>query len=108
MLTDNFPIRKDCLFGAIKLTNNSDPDKYYYSGYSIRFDSCLLFPYPGFYKGKTDIIFRLDNKMLVHINDKKKDILLPGKASSQALYDTTITVEVKYCINFSISQKQFT
>ena len=30
---------KDCLLGAVKLTKNADPDKYKYSGYSIRFNS---------------------------------------------------------------------
>ena len=30
---------KDCLFEAVKLTINADPDKYKYSGYSIGFDS---------------------------------------------------------------------
>ena len=29
----------DCLFGAIKLTKNSDPNKYKYEGYRICFDS---------------------------------------------------------------------
>ena len=28
-----------CLFGAIKLTKNADPDKYSYSGYGIRFNT---------------------------------------------------------------------
>ena len=30
---------KDWLFGSVKLTKNSDPGKYSYSGCSIRFDS---------------------------------------------------------------------
>ena len=30
---------KYCLFGAVKLTKNADPDKYSYSGYHIGFDS---------------------------------------------------------------------
>ena len=29
---------KSCLFGAVKLTKNSDPDKYKYSGYGNGFD----------------------------------------------------------------------
>ena len=29
----------NCLFGAVKLTKNADPDKYKYSGYEIGFDS---------------------------------------------------------------------
>ena len=29
----------DCMFGAVKLTKNADPDKYGYSGYGIGFDA---------------------------------------------------------------------
>ena len=37
----------NCLFGAVKLTKNNDPDKYGYSGYGIGFDSRLQFPWSG-------------------------------------------------------------
>ena len=37
---------KACLFSAAKLTINTDPDKYSYSGYG--FDSRLLFSFPCF------------------------------------------------------------
>ena len=30
----------NCLFAAVKLTNNTDSDKHKYSDYSIGFDSC--------------------------------------------------------------------
>ena len=30
----------NCLFGALKLTKNADPDKYKYTSYGIGFDSC--------------------------------------------------------------------
>ena len=29
----------NCLFGAVKITKNADPDKYKYSGYGVGFDS---------------------------------------------------------------------
>ena len=35
---DNDPTLKNCLFGAVTLTKNTDIDKYRYSGYGIRFD----------------------------------------------------------------------
>ena len=41
-LNTNFSL-KDCLFGAIKLTENPIPDKCCYSGYCIGFDSGSLF-----------------------------------------------------------------
>ena len=30
----------NCLFVAVKLTKNADPDKYWYNGYGIGFDAC--------------------------------------------------------------------
>ena len=34
---------KDWLFGAVNLTKNANPDKYFYSGYGTGFDSCSHF-----------------------------------------------------------------
>ena len=48
---------KDCLFGAVKLTKNADPNKYSYSGYNIGFDSRSVFSIPNFDWGKNVIIF---------------------------------------------------
>ena len=45
-------ILKECLFGAVKLTKNVDPDKYCYSGYGIGFDSQSLFLISNFDFGK--------------------------------------------------------
>ena len=33
-------IINNCLFGSVELTKNANPDKYKYSAYDIRFDSC--------------------------------------------------------------------
>ena len=51
----------DCLFGAIKLTQNSALDKYSYSEYDIEFYSCLLFSFSIFDWGKNVVIFRVEN-----------------------------------------------
>ena len=40
---NTFFILKDCLFRGVKLTENTDPDKYFYSGYGIGFDSRSVF-----------------------------------------------------------------
>ena len=37
----------------------------------------------------------------VHIDNKKKDILVLGEGPTQGLDETTITAEAKYYINFS-------
>ena len=46
-LSDDFTL-KSCLFGAVKLTKNADPDKYSNLGYGIGLDSHSLFLVPGF------------------------------------------------------------
>ena len=44
---NNFdPILENCLFGAIKITKNSDIDKYKYSGYGLGSDSKGVFSHP--------------------------------------------------------------
>ena len=62
--------------GAVKLTTNSDPDKYKYSGYGIGFDgngSFSLSDGSGF--GKNIIIRDTDMSSSVHIDNKKTDNL---------------------------------
>ena len=51
---------KDCLFGAVKLTKNADPDKYKYSGYGVKFDSRSEFLLSDGNMGKNVIIFGAD------------------------------------------------
>ena len=76
------------------------PDKYSYSGYGIGFDSRSLFSYTGFGWGKNIIIFGVGNSLSVHTDNKRKYILVLGEGITQGLYDTMITAEAKYCLNF--------
>ena len=50
---------KDYSFGDIKLTKNSNPNKYSYLGYGIGFDSRSLFSFRNFNWGKNSIILEL-------------------------------------------------
>ena len=43
----------------------------------------------------------------VHIDNKKKDILILGEGPTQGLDDTTLTAEKKYSINFTEHNKKF-
>ena len=43
----------------------------------------------------------------VHIDNKRKDILIFGEGPTQGLDDTTLTAEAKYSINFSRSTINF-
>ena len=52
------------------------------------------------------VIFGVYNSLSVHISDKKKDILVFSKGTTQELDDTTITVESENFTNFSRSGKK--
>ena len=76
---NNDPTLKNCLFGAVTLTKNADIDKYGYSGYGIGFDRRGSFSFPGGGSGQNVIIFGVDMSSSVHVDNKKKDILILGK-----------------------------
>ena len=57
--------------------------------------------------GKNVIIFGADMNSSVHIDNKGKDTLILGEGPTQGLDDTLLTVEAKYLINFSRSQRIF-
>ena len=97
---------KDCLFGAIKLTKNADPDKKCYSGNTIEFDFRYFFSLPNFDWCKNAIIFGIGNSSPLHV-DKKKDILVLAECPTQKLDDTTIRAEATYSINFTRSKVYF-
>ena len=83
------------LFGSVTLTKNADPDKYVCSSYGIGFDLRSEFSLPDGREGKNAIIFGADMSSSVHIDNKKKDIFIPGEDPTQGLDDTTIIAEVK-------------
>ena len=50
---------KDCLFGGVKLSKNTDPDKYVYTGYGMGFDSRSVFSLPNGNIGKMPLLLEL-------------------------------------------------
>ena len=72
---------------------DDDIDKYKYSAYGIGFDMkrIFLFPTGGF--GKSVIVFGVDMSSSVHVDNKKKDILILGEGPTQGLGDTILTTE---------------
>ena len=65
---------KDCLFGAVKLTKNTDQDKCSYWEYGTGLNSRSLFSIPNFDYGRNFVLFGVDKSSPVHIDNKKKDI----------------------------------
>ena len=85
------------LFGEVKLIKSADIDKYKYSGYGVGFDMKRTFSLPTGGFGKSVIIFGVDMSSSVHIDNKKKYIILT-KGSTQGLYDTKTDCRKKYSI----------
>ena len=57
--------------------------------------------------GKNVTIFFADMNLFVHIDNKKKDILILGKDPTVTLDDSTVIVEKVYSINVTEQQKKF-
>ena len=85
------PTLKYCLFGGVTLTKNADIGKYGYSGYGIGFDRRSSFSFPGGRFGQNIIIFGVDMSSSVHIDNRKKYILILGKGPTQGLEHTWTT-----------------
>ena len=101
---DNDPTLKSCLFGAGTLNKNADIDKCKYSGYGIGFDRRSSYSFPSGRFVQNVLIFGVDMSSSVHIDNKKKDILVLGKGPTQRL-EYTLTAEKMYSINFTVPKK---
>ena len=99
------PTIKNCLFGAVTLTKNAGIEKYEYSGYGIGFDKRSSFSFPSGGCGQNVLIFGADMSTSIHIDNKKKDIVL-GRGPTQGL-KSTLTAEEMYSINFTVKKKLF-
>ena len=103
---DSAPTLKKCLFGAVALTKNTDIEKYKYSGYGIGFDRRSSFSFTGGGFGQNVLIFGAYMSTSIHIDNKKKDILVLGRGPTQGL-EGTLTAEKMYSINFTVTKKKF-
>ena len=95
------------LGNCLKLTKNADLDKYKYTSYGIGFNSRSQSSFTDESYGKNVIIFGADMSSSVHVDNKRKDILILGEGPTQGLDDTTLTAEAKYPINFTKPGKSF-
>ena len=102
----NDPTLKNCLFSAVALTKNADIEKYGYSGYEIGFDRRSSFSIPGVGFGQNVLNFGVDMSSSSHIDNKKKNILVLGKAPTQGL-EHTLTAEKMYFVNFTVTKNKF-
>ena len=92
------------MFSAVALTKNADIDKYGYSGYGIGFDRKSSFSFPSGGFGQNVKIFGVDMSSSVHVDNKKKDILILKNGPTQGL-EHTLIAEKMYSINFTVTNK---
>ena len=88
------------------MNKNNDIDKYKYSRYGIGFDRKGEFSLGNGFS-RNCMIFGVDMSSPVHVDNKKKDILIIGEGPTQGLDGTTLTAEKKYSINFTENNKKF-
>ena len=80
------------MFGAVKLTKNSDIDKYQYSGYGIGFDSKGTFSHLTGSFGQNAIIFGADTlSSSTHAANRANNILVLGKDFIQGTNNNLLT-----------------
>ena len=76
------------MFGAVNLTKNANIEKYKYSGYGIGFERRSSFSFTGGRFGQNVLILGADMSTSLHIDNKKKDILVLGRRPTQGLEST--------------------
>ena len=88
------------------MTKTANIDKYGYSGYGIGFDRTTSFSFPSGGFGQDIIIFGVDMSSSLHVDNKKKYILILGSGPTQGL-EHTLTAEKMYSINFTATKQKF-
>ena len=73
------------MYGAVNLTQNAGIDNYKYFEYGTGFDRRRTFSFPiGRFHGNV-IIFAVDMSISIHVDNKKKDILILGGGPTKGL-----------------------
>ena len=70
-----YPTLENCLFGAVSLTKHTHIDQYKYSGYGIELDRKGTSSIGNVF-GRNCIISGVDVNSSIHVDNKKKDILI--------------------------------
>ena len=79
---------------------------YKYSGYGIGFDRRSSFSFPSGGFGQNVLAFGADMSTSIHIDNKRKDILVLGRGPTQGL-ESNLTAEKMYSINFTVTKRKF-
>ena len=105
---------QNALFGAMKVTKNTDYSKNNYSGYGLCFDEGNAFGHTireGNFDHTTNtrnvLIFGADMSSSVHAINRANHIYVMGKGVVQGINDTTIYAEKNFYRNFTDFGKKF-
>ena len=105
---------QNALFGAMKITKNTDYSKNNYTGYGLCFDEGGEFYHTvkqGNFNRTTDarnvIIFGVDISSSIHATNRANNIYVMGKEFIQGINDTTIYAEKLFHDNFTELGKKF-
>ena len=105
---------QNALFGAMKITKNTDYSKNNYTGYGLCFDEGGEFGHTvkqGNFNRATDarnvIIFGVDMSSSIHATNRANNICVMGKELIQGINDTTIYAEKLFHNNFTELGEKF-
>ena len=84
---------QNAIFGAVKVTKNSDISKNKYERYGIYFDEGGTFTKGNITNGKNVIIFGADMSFSIHANNRANNIYVLGDFLVQAINGTLIYAE---------------
>ena len=102
----DFPAQ-NCLFGAVKITKDTNTSHNQYFGYRICFDEGSNFSFGNIVNSKYIIIFGADMSFSSHATNKANNIYVLGKDFIQGINGTTIYAEKIYKHNFTEPNKKF-
>ena len=105
---------QNALFGAMKITKNTDYSKNNYTGYGLCFDEEGTFTHT-IKEGNFDqttaarsvIIFGLDMNFSVHATNRANNVYVMGEALVQGINDSTIYAEKNFYRNFTDPDNKF-
>ena len=98
---------QNALFGAVKITKNSNTSKNNYEGYGMCFDEGGTFTKGNISNGKDIIIFGADMSFSIDANNRANNIYMPGDFLVQGVNGTSIYAEKIYSKNFTEPGKKF-
>ena len=97
---------KNCLFRITNIANNSDKEKYVYSGYGITFDSAVWWSFDNDF-ARNVIIFGVDNSSSSHSDNRKNNLLIFSEGPTYGINGRFALPEKKFNINFTRTNTKF-